>query len=247
MVLLNAGKLPWRRFVSIRHLPELREIHIEPDRVRIGAAVTYTQLRRSQVLAREFPLLCQAASWTGGIANQNRGTLGGNIVNASPAADSAPVLLVYDAVLKLISRRGERLLPYAEFHTGYKQTRLDPDELVAEIHLPLAAQRWSEYSRKVGTRRAQAISKVCIAAGAQVADGIIRDFRLALASIAPVPFRCFETEKAISGQKLRPELVQFAKRTLAREIAPIDDIRSTAKYRATVAENLLGEFLGSLA
>jgi CO/xanthine dehydrogenase FAD-binding subunit len=246
MVLLNSGKLPWNRFVSIRHLPELCQISSAPDGIEIGAAVTYSQIRKSEALARDFPLLCQAASWTGSIANQNRGTLGGNIVNASPAADSAPALLVYDAVLKLVSARGERLVPYSEFHRGYKEMRLEPDELIAEIHLPMRRERWNTYSRKVGTRRAQAISKVCIAAAAQIEDKTVRDFRLAFASVAPIPLRGFETEKVVRGQVLTRELVDFAKRTLAGEIAPIDDIRSSGKYRLTVAANLLGEFLGSL-
>src|SRR3982075_865213 len=136
MVLYAAGKLPAGKLVSIWNLPELRGIEISPNEIRIGAGCTYTELREHEIIAGEFPLLASAARWTGGIANQNRGTLGGNIVNASPAADSAPALLVYDAELVLLSRRGERRVPYREFHTGYKQMRMEADELLYQIRLP---------------------------------------------------------------------------------------------------------------
>src|SRR3984893_10009740 len=135
MVQYAAGKLPARKLVSIWNLPELRRIEVLPDEIRIGAGCTYTDLREHQVVAREFALLASAAAWTGGIANQNRGTLGGNIVNASPAADSLPALLAYEAELVLVSVRGERRVPYKDFHTGYKKTKLAPDELIRTVRL----------------------------------------------------------------------------------------------------------------
>src|SRR4030088_1710399 len=135
MVLYAAGKLPARKLVSIWNLPELRGIEISPEEIRIGAGCTYTELREHDVIAREFPLLASAARWTGGIANQNRGTLGGNIVNASPAADSLPALLAYEAELIVVSVRGERRIPYLGFHTGYKKINLRPDELIRTICL----------------------------------------------------------------------------------------------------------------
>src|SRR5215470_5561449 len=124
MVLLEAGKLPHRQFLSIWKLPELRGIEVTPTHVTLGALTTYSEVRRLEVLAREFPLLCRAAAETGSIATQNRGTLGGNIANASPAADSPPALVVYNADLELVSARGARWIPYREFHTGYKQMQL---------------------------------------------------------------------------------------------------------------------------
>ena len=123
MVQYAAGKLSARKLVSIWNLPELRRIEVLSDEIRIGAACTYTDLREHEIVKREFPLLASAAGWTGGIANQNRGTLGGNIVNASPAADSLPALLAYEAELILVSVRGERRIPYLDFHTGYKKTK----------------------------------------------------------------------------------------------------------------------------
>ena len=156
MVLYSAGKLPNRKLVNVWNIPELRQVEVLPDRIRIGAVCTYTALRRHEIISREFPLLSTAASWTGGIANQNRGTLGGNIANASPAADSLPALLVYDAELTLISVRGERRVPYRRFHTGYKKTVLAVDELIRDITLPRQFSEYVSHARKVGARKAQA-------------------------------------------------------------------------------------------
>jgi CO/xanthine dehydrogenase FAD-binding subunit len=247
MVLLEAGKLPHRRFLSIWKLPELRGIEEVPAHVTLGALTTYTEIRRNEILAREFPLLARAAAETGSVATQNRGTLGGNIANASPAADSPPALLVYDADLELVSAAGSRWVPYHGFWTGYKQTALRADELIRRIRLPRATQGWRHYYRKVGTRRAQAISKVCFAAAARVEAGRIADVRIALGSVAPVVLRAVETEKALRGEKLTPAGLRQAQEVLAREIAPIDDLRSTARYRRRVAQNLFAEFCEMLS
>ncbi len=247
MVLYSAGKLPNRNLINIWNIPELQQIDIFPDRIRIGAACTYNALRSHAIVSREFPLLAMAASWTGGIANQNRGTLGGNIANASPAADSLPALLVYDAELTLISVRGERRVAYRDFHTGYKQTVLAADELIRDISLPRRFSGYVSHARKVGARNAQAISKVCLAALGQIANGVIRDVRLALGSVAPVPLRLSETEHMLIGQKIEPSLIETIRKSVMSEIRPIDDIRSTARYRAAVAGNLVAEFLEKLA
>lgn len=246
MVQYAAGKLATRKLVSIWNLPELRCVEVTAGEVRIGAACTYTDLRRHEIVEREFPLLHSAARWTGGVANQNRGTIGGNIVNASPAADSLPALLVYDAELILVSVRGERRLPYASFHTGYKKTRLAPDELVQAVCLPRRFSTYFSHARKVGARNAQAISKVCIAALGRLADGVVEDVHIALGSVAPIPLRLTETERTIRGKVIDSDLLLSARKAAAAEICPIDDIRSTAKYRAAVAGNLLVEFLNRL-
>ena len=247
MVLLEAEKLAHKRFLSLSKLAELRGIVVTADAVTMGALTTYTQVQNHPILQAEFPLVCSAARETGSIATQNRGTLGGNIVNASPAADSPPALLVYDAEVELVSARGARWLPYHGFHTGYKKMLLAPDELLRLIRLPRRAKPWRQYYRKVGTRKAQAISKVCIAGAAQMEAGTIRDVRIALGSIAPIVLRAVKTEDVLRGAKLAPEIMAAAKETLAREISPIDDIRSTARYRLRVAQNLLEEFLSQLA
>jgi CO/xanthine dehydrogenase FAD-binding subunit len=243
MVLYAAGKLPARKLVSIWNLPELRGIEVFSDEIRIGAGCTYTELREHEIVAREFPLLARAASWTGGIANQNRGTIGGNIVNASPAADALPALLVYEAELILVSIRGERRLPYLTFHTGYKTTKLAADELVRAVCLPRRFSEYLHHARKVGARNAQAISKVCITALGRLADGRVEDVRIALGSVAPVPLRLIETERAVRGRSIDSELLTVARKVAASEIRPIDDIRSTARYRTEVTKNLVEEFL----
>jgi CO/xanthine dehydrogenase FAD-binding subunit len=246
MVQYSAGRLRSRKLVSIWNLPELRRIEVTPGEIRIGAGCTYTDLRQHEIVDREFALLASAARWTGGIANQNRGTLGGNIVNGSPAADSLPALLVYEAELILVSAKGQRRVAYRGFHTDYRKTRLAPDELVQCVCL---ARRFSEYyahARKVGARNAQAISKVCLAALGRLANGVIDDVRLAMGSVAPVPVRLTETERIVKGNRIEPALVQLASKTAAAEIRPIDDIRSSARYRAAVAGNLVAEFLERL-
>src|SRR5271169_3528268 len=164
MVQYAAGKLPARKLVSIWNLPELRRIDVTPDEIRIGAGCTYTDLRNHELFGREFPLLASAARWTGGIANQNRGTIGGNIVNASPAADSLPALLAYEAELLLLSVRGERRVSYVGFHVNYRETRIAPDEVIRAICLKQQFSGYYSHARKVGARNAQAISKVCVAA-----------------------------------------------------------------------------------
>ena len=247
MVLLESGALPRGRYVNLWGLPELRGIEVSADWVSIGALTTYAEIRADDTLTRECPSLGRAAAQTGGPAIQNRGTLGGNIANASPTADSPPVLLVADAEIELVSTRGARRIPYARFHRGYKEMDLAADELVARVHLPRGRSHWRGWYRKVGTRRAQAISKVVFAGAADLAAGEIRDIRLAFGSVAPVPLRCTATEATLRGRVPDPAAVANAQAILADEISPIDDLRSTAAYRRRVSLNLLGEFLRLIA
>jgi len=247
MVQYAAGKLPSRKLVSIWNLPDLRHIEGSDDELRIGAACSYSDLRENAIVAKEFSLLATAAAWTGGIANQNRGTLGGNIVNASPAADSLPALLVYESDLILISSRGERRVRYSDFHTGYKQTLLAPDELVQTICLPRRFSGHTAYSRKVGPRNAQAISKVSVAALGHVSNGAVDDVHIAAGSVAPVPLRLRRTEGVVRGRTIDSALVRAARAAALSEIRPISDIRSTATYRAAVLGNLIVEFFQKLA
>jgi CO/xanthine dehydrogenase FAD-binding subunit len=247
MVLLEAGTLSHKRFLSIRRLPELRGVEVTPEHVTIGALTTYTEVRRHETLAREFPLLCRAAAETGGVATQNRGTLGGNIANASPAADSPPALLVYDAELEIVSTFGPRWVPYHRFHSGYKQMDLRNDELIGRIRVSRVKSGWRQHYRKVGTRRAQAISKVCFAGAARMDTGKIADVRIALGSVAPVVFRAALTEQLLRGEKPSPAVLRAAQETLAHEITPIDDMRSTERYRRHVSQNLLAEFVEMLS
>ncbi len=245
MVALCAGRLQAKRFVSLQQLPELRFIDSSDSAtLRIGANTTFTDLRRSEVIAREFPVLTQTAGWTGSLANQNRGTLGGNIANASPAADNPPALLAYDAELELVSVDGVRAIPYRDFHNGYKQTALAMGELIQAIRLPMHFRGSVQYVRKIGTRNAQAISKIALAGVARVEGDLIREIALGAASLLDRPARLPRTEAALTNTSPRDELaIKRAIDTLREEIAPIDDVRSTRRYREAVAMNVLQEFL----
>ena len=242
MVLLEAGKLPHQNYVNIWNLRELGGIEVSDEYVTLGALTTYTEVQAHSTLREEFPMLCQAARETGGIAIQNRGTLGGNIVNASPAADSPPALLAYDAELELISKAGARRIPYSRFHSGYKQMDLRTDELLRAIRLPRMSDRF-HYYRKVGTRKAQAISKVCFAGVIRIVDGRVAHIRIALGSVAPIPIRCERTEASLRDQPLNSDAILLGASTMSSEIVPIDDIRSTRDYRLRVSLNLLQDFL----
>jgi CO/xanthine dehydrogenase FAD-binding subunit len=246
MVLLEAGRLPHQNYLNIWELPELRGIQVSETHITLGALTTYTEVQDNKILQAEFPMLCQAAKETGGLAIQNRGTLGGNIANASPAADSPPALLAYDAELELVSNESSRWISYQGFHTGYKQMTMRPNELLRAIRLPRSSQGLTHYYRKVGTRRAQAISKVCFAAVARMDGPQITDVRIALGSVAPIPIRCTETESALRNQTVSAESLAAARASLNTEIAPIDDVRSTRDYRLRVSLNLLEDFLRQL-
>ena len=246
MVLLEAGMLPPGRFMHIWGLEELKGIQSAADHVTIGALTTYAEIRENPLLREEFGMLGEAARETGALAIQNRGTLGGNIINASPAADTPPALLVYDAEVELVSLQGSRWVPYAEFHKGYKTTMCQQNELLRAVRVPRPSGVRQSYYRKVGTRKAQAISKVCIAATATMQGAIISDVRLAFGSVAPIPLRCTATERVLRGKAATPALIAAARGALEGELAPIDDIRSTASYRLRVSSNLLADWLGSL-
>lgn len=246
MVLLESGKLQHRNYINIWSLAELRGIKVEDSQITLGALTTYTDVQENSILQEEFPMLCQAASETGGLAIQNRGTLGGNIINASPAADSPPALLAYDAEIELTATSGSRWIPYQGFHSGYKQMQLRPDELLTRIRLPRTPVKLHHYYRKVGTRKAQAISKVCIAAVGGVQDERVNHLRLVFGSVAPIVIRCTATEKFLLDKTIDDATLAGANVSLRDEIAPIDDIRSTAAYRLRVATNLLTDFLLSV-
>ena len=251
MVAFNTGRLSARSMVSIQHLEDLRFLRVEGDVVHIGAGTTFSEIRASAEVVRDWPLLAEAASWTGSIANQNRGTIGGNICNASPAADTPPALLAYDADITLVSASGQRTIPYREFHLGYKRTALRVEELVYSVSVKRVAPGARQYIRKVGTRKAQAISKTALAGVAAVKNGRVVEVRLGAASLADRPLRLAGTEEALRGASLEAADLET---TLAQgraavfaEARPIDDIRSTARYRRHVAANLVEEFVRELA
>jgi CO/xanthine dehydrogenase FAD-binding subunit len=247
MVQFGAGRLNARHLVSIWGLPELREITDNAETLTIGGGCTFSQLRSHPAIAKHFPLLLQAASWTGSLANQNRATIAGNIVNASPAADSPPALLAYDAELELVSAHGSRRIAYADFHLGYKKTALAPGELLLSIQLQKRFDTWFGYARKTGARNAQAISKICIAAAGTSHAGRVASIHIGMGAVAPTPLRLRKVEQVLTGAPITATAIAEARRALAGEIAPIDDIRSSADYRRQVAANLLEDFLHCFA
>jgi xanthine dehydrogenase small subunit len=231
---------PPDRIIDLWGLDELRGIAVDGDAISLGALTTYTEIRRSAVCREHLPVLVEAAATIGAAQIQNRGTLGGNVVNASPAGDTLPVLLAADASFVLGSARGERTVPADEFWPAYRRTALAPDELLLRIRIPLAAGRELRF-RKVGTRRAQSISKVVMALGWRDGEATASwsDVRLALGSVAATPIRATRTEAALEGRAPTPETADGAAEVLAAELHPIDDVRSTAEYRRLVAARVL--------
>jgi xanthine dehydrogenase small subunit len=231
---------PPERILDLWRLDALRGIALDGDAVSLGALTTYTDIRRSALCREHLPVLVEAAATIGAAQIQNRGTIGGNAVNASPAGDTLPVLLAADATFMVGSARGERTVPAAVFWPAYRQTALAPDELLLRIRIPLRAGRELRY-RKIGTRRAQSISKVVMALGWR--DGVPAvpwtDVRLALGSVAATPIRARATEAVLDGRSPTPETADRAAETLAAELAPIDDVRSTAEYRRLAAARVL--------
>jgi CO/xanthine dehydrogenase FAD-binding subunit len=237
-VSLNFGSLKDTRFLNLWTLDRLRAIELRGDLLYIGALATHTALIRSPLVRRRLPMLAAAAREVGGVQIQNRGTLGGNVANASPAGDTLPVLAAAEAVVVLRSAAETRRVPFTAFYTGYRQSVRRPDELIVGFEIPALHGR--QWFRKVGTRAAQAISKIVIAGvapsmGSGRAGGTVK---IALGSVAPTVIRATRTEQALAGGASLAD----AQRVLEQEIAPIDDIRSTAEYRRRVASNLLARF-----
>ncbi|MFN2637352.1 MAG: xanthine dehydrogenase family protein subunit M [Gemmatimonadaceae bacterium] len=229
-VALNFGTLEPKRFLDIWAVDELRQISVRGETLVIGALATYTSLIRSELVATRLPMLVEASRQVGGPQIQNRGTIGGNVANASPAGDSLPVLAAVDAVIVLSSTEGDRRVPITEFYTGYRATVMRPSELIVAVEVkPVEGRQWF---RKVGTRAAQAISKIVVAG---VRDRIPR---IAFGSVAPTVVRVPKTEKSLADGAT----IDDASRVLSEELAPIDDLRSTAEYRLRVATNLLRRF-----
>jgi len=234
-VALNFGTLAPRRFLDIWRVEELRRIAANGDVLVIGALATYTEVQKSRFVRARLPMLVEAARLVGGAQIQNMGTVGGNLANASPAGDTLPVFAVADADVVLAGEGGERRVPFNAFYTGYRKSVRRPDELIVAVEVPpVTGKQWF---RKVGTRAAQAISKVVFAG----VRGPVT--KLALGSVAPTVVRLPDTEMVLNGGGS----IDDALRALADEIRPIDDLRSTATYRRSVAANLVRQFWSETA
>ncbi len=232
---LNFGTLASQHFMDLTRIDALRGIDVRDETLVIGAGTTFTALMQSVTVQTRLPMLVQASSQVGGVQIQNRGTLGGNIANGSPAGDSLPVLAASDAILVLRSASDERRVPFTSFYTGYRTSVLRADELIVAVEVPSVVG--TQWFRKVGTRAAQAISKLVIAAVRSDAP------RIAIGSVAATTIRLPRTEAALASGASIDDAVN----TLEAEITPIDDVRSSADYRRQVAGNLLRRFWADTA
>lgn len=245
MVAWNLAELNGRTVVDLSMLSEWARIEARRSSLRIGACVTHAALQRDRLARRHFPLLLDGCSTVGGVQIQNRGTLGGNIANASPAGDTFPPLAVYEAIIHVTSTRGRRRIPFLDVFAGPKETTLAPGELIDAVELPFPRRRPDrQMFRKVGTRAAQAISKAVAAGLLWLApDGTVEELRFALGSVAPTVRRMRQAEASVRGKYLTHGVVSAASELVGREIAPIDDVRSTSDYRLTISKRLLVDFL----
>lgn len=231
MVAEPETRADWPAVLDLLAVPELKGIRWTPEGLTIGATTTFSELRATPQVREFYPALAQAASEVGGWQIQNRATIGGNAVNASPAGDSLPVLLALEAEAIIAGAGGERRVPYTEFHRGYRKTALAPGELLIALHLPPPPAGSRQAFRKVGARAAQAISKIVVCALAVVQEGRFTSFRLAAGSVAAVPLRLSAVERKISGRAADAETADLAGSLAAAAVEPIDDVRSTAEYR----------------
>jgi carbon-monoxide dehydrogenase medium subunit len=236
------GPIP-ERMLDLSRIDALRGISLESHGLVLGARTTYTEIRRSALCREHLPALVEAAATIGAVQIQNRGTLGGNIANASPAGDTLPILLATDAVILVGGQRGEREVAAKDYFVAYRKTALAPDELILQVRFPIPPGRELRF-RKVGTRRAQAISKVVMAVAWQDFGSTgWQNVRVALGSVAATPIRAATTERVLEGARPTPEVADHAAETLAEELQPIDDVRSTADYRRTVSARILHRIL----
>lgn len=233
---------PPERVLDLSRIDELRGVDYDGYEVSIGSLTTYTELRHSPVISARLHALSEVSSTVGAAQIQNRGTIGGNICNASPAGDTLPVLLAVDSTFECASTEGIREVPAREFWTGYRQTALRDDELLVRIRFAVDRSRHTRF-RKVGTRAAQAISKVVLALSYRDDDGTWRDVRVALGSVAPTTIRATATEAVLEGTRPGETVADEACHVLADEINPIDDVRSTAGYRRSVSGRVLHRLL----
>jgi CO/xanthine dehydrogenase FAD-binding subunit len=243
-VYLNAGEHSGTRFLDLSLLDDLRGIREGEDGLRIGSMTTFSEIREHPLVRRHFPMLAAAAAEVGAVQIQNRATLGGNIANASPAGDSLPVLLAHDAMVRARSVRGTQLVRFENLYREYRDLITEPDELIADVILLYPPRRTATMFRKVGTRRAQSISKVVFAGALHLdAGGAPDHVRLALGSVAPTPVRAYETEQVLLGRQPSAAAAEAALDALGHDITPIDDIRSDREYRLAISGNVLAQFL----
>lgn len=242
-VQMNCGTLTPEGFINIWGLNELRGIIEEDDHIEIGALATHREISSNKIVKMYFQPLADSCKTIGAVQIQNRGTLAGNVMNASPAGDSLPVLLAYDAKILAVSKTGTRVIDFKDFYTGYKKTALKKDEFITKFQIPKAGP--DEISRfvKIGQRKAQAISKVVACFRLGLDGDAVSKVAIAFGSVAETPIRLSKSEKIILGNKMDKKIVEKVMKSVEKEVTPIDDIRSTGKYRRHICKILVKRFL----
>lgn len=230
-------------FIDVSALDELSIIGEKEDSIEIGALTTHAQIAASKIVAKHLPVLKIACKTIGAAQIQNRGTIGGNIMNASPAGDTLPVLAACDSELTVQGMKSVRTIPVIQFFTGYRKTSLAPDELLTHIKFPKMEKEEFAGFYKIGTRRAQAISKVVVCCRATIVHGGIKKIAIGIGSVAPTVVRAPGTEALLKGKAITKSLIDLARHSLEDEVHPIDDVRSTAAYRKFVCGSLIARFL----
>lgn len=224
--------------VDIGQIKELDYVCEGAGMLRIGALTTHSDVLRSSLVSEKVPVLAQAVGAIGCVQIRNRGTIGGNLCNASPAADTAPPLLVLDAHLKVVSSRGTRIIPLTGFFRGPGETALMEDELLCEVQIPIPGEDVGMGFHKLGRRRAHTLSLVSAAASLKVDDGMCGEARVALGAVAPTPLRVWGVENRLMGRRLTEELVKGAAAAAMEEVRPITDVRASAEYRREMSRAL---------
>jgi xanthine dehydrogenase small subunit len=245
MVGWNLGLMNGRSILDLSHVSEWGKIAVVSDGVDVGSLVTHARIQAHPVLRKRFPLLAAACATVGAAQIQNRGTIGGNIANASPAGDTFPALSVYEATVRVLGPYGRRGVPISEVFAGVKKTTLKPGELIEAVFLPFADKTPTRGAfRKVGTRAAQAISKTVFAGLVwNGKGGVLDQVRLSFGSMAPTVRRLHAVEGFLRGRRLTETSITAAAELLPNDVSPIDDIRSTREYRLSVSRNILTAFL----
>jgi CO/xanthine dehydrogenase FAD-binding subunit len=243
----RAGLIKPSGFLDISSVEQMHGIVDLGESIEIGAITTHTDIVSSAIVGRIVPVLAEACGTVGAVQIQNRGTIGGNIMNASPAGDTLPVLLAYGAEIVVQNISKKRTIPIENFFTDYRKTALASDELLMGVHIKKPEAEEVSAFFKVGQRKALAISKVSMCVRCTVSHGGISNIVIALGSVAAIPIRAFGTETLLRGKSLTKALIGEARRSIMDEIQPIDDIRSTADYRRFVIGNLLTRFLSDLS
>lgn len=230
-------------YVDIMEIPELKEIRIDGGELYVGAAVTCSEAERNPLLQRECPLLCRAAAAVGSPQIRSRATFGGNVVNASPAADTAPALAVLEAQAEIVGTGYRRRVKITEFITGNGKTVLEKDELLAGFYIPLAAGNVRYGYKKIGRRNALAISRMNGACLMKAENGVILEARICIGAVADRPLRCTEAERLLNGKKPDGALWEQAGQAVRECILAHTGIRNSSGYKLPVSKDFAAELL----